>query len=151
MPKPEAKAQDSRYSDKHYPHWFQQENAPVLSHTLFKTTIAPEVGIEHPTLLVGIDNLRCDQWKTIEATVNAHYKVKDEMLYYSILPTATQYARNAIFSGHTPKEMETHYPKYWKNDTDEGGKNLYEDKFLETQLKRLGLSNLNHEYIKITN
>jgi hypothetical protein len=47
--------------------------------------------------------------------------------------------------------METHYPKYWKNDTDEGGKNLYEDKFLDTQLKRLGLSNLNHEYIKITN
>lgn len=149
--KTEANAQFSRFIDKNYPQWFQNENAPVLSHTLFKTKIAPEVGIEHPTLLVVIDNLRFDQWKTIESTVNSHYKVKDEMLYYSILPTATQYARNAIFSGLTPKEMETHYPKYWKNDTDEGGKNLYEDKFLETQLKRLGLSNLNHEYIKITN
>ena len=149
--KTEANAQFSRFIDKNYPQWFQNENAPVLSHTLFKNKIAPEVGKEHPTLLVVIDNLRFDQWKTIESTVNSHYKVKDEMLYYSILPTATQYARNAIFSGHTPKEMEKHYPKYWKNDTDEGGKNLYEDKFLETQLKRLGLSNLNHEYIKITN
>jgi hypothetical protein len=149
--KTEANTQFSRFIDKNYPQWFQGINAPVLSHTLFKTKIAQEVGIKQPTLLVVIDNLRFDQWKTIESTVNSHYKVKDEILYYSILPTATQYARNAIFSGLTPKEMETHYPKYWKNDSDEGGKNLYEDKFLEIQLKRLGLSNLNHEYIKITN
>lgn len=149
--KTEANAQFSRFIDKNYSKWFQQENAPVLSHTLFKTKIAPEIGTDHPNLLIVIDNLRYDQWKIIESTVNLHYKVKDEMLYYSILPTATQYARNAIFSGLTPKEMETNYPKYWKNDNEEGGKNLYEDKFLESQIKRMGLSSLKHEYIKITN
>jgi hypothetical protein len=67
-----------------------------------------------------------------------------------MLPTATQYARNAIFSGLLPLEMEKRYPQYWKNDVDEGGKNLYEAEFLTEQLKRLGL-NLKQEYYKITN
>jgi len=71
------------------------------------------------------------------------------MPYYSILPTATQYARNAIFSGLMPLEMEKKYPEWWKNDTDEGGKNLFEDKFLGEQLKRLGLD-LKWEYHKIS-
>jgi hypothetical protein len=60
--------------------------------------------------------------------------------YFSILPTATQYARNAIFSGLTPLEMEQKLPQYWKNDVDEGGKNQFEAEFLTEQLKRLGLN-----------
>ena len=67
-----------------------------------------------------------------------------------MLPTATQYARNAIFSGLTPLEMEKKFPQYWKNDTDDGGKNLYEGEFLTEQLKRLGLD-IKQEYYKITN
>ena len=87
----------------------------------------------------------------MESNVNKYYKIKNESLYYSILPTATQYSRNAIFSGLTPMEMENKFPNYWRNDNDEGGKNLYEDKFLDNQLLRLGYSNLIYEYIKITN
>ena len=94
--------------------------------------------------------MRYDQWKAFESIVNNHYKVDKEESYYSILPTATQYARNAIFSGLTPLEMERQLPQYWKNDTDEGGKNLYEAEFLNEQLKRLRL-NIKHEYYKITN
>jgi hypothetical protein len=70
-------------------------------------------------------------------------------MFYSILPTATQYARNAIFSGLMPSEMEKLYPQYWLNDTDEGGKNMFEKEFMETQLKRLGL-NLDWSYHKIS-
>ena len=79
------------------------------------------------------------------------YKKEKEVPFVSILPTATQYARNAIFSGLMPSDMEKLYPQFWKNDTDDGGKNLHEADFLESQMKRLGLSNLKCEYHKITN
>ena len=95
------------------------------------------------------DNLRYDQWKAIEPHLQAHYKKTEESTYFSILPTATQYARNALFSGLMPSEMEKLYPQYWKNDTDEGGKNLHEAQFLDAQLKRLGLQ-LKWSYHKIS-
>src|SRR5690606_38828722 len=101
-------------------------------------------------LFVVIDNLRYDQWKAFEEIINQHYKVDKGDYYYSILPTATQYARNAIFSGLTPLQMEKQLPQYRKNDVDDGGKDLYEAEFLEDQLKRLRL-NIKHEYHKITN
>ena len=129
----------------------ESHQAPVMSHTLFKNKIADELSPSQPTLLIVVDNLRYDQWKVLEPTVNTYYKTKEESLYYSILPTATQYARNAMFSGLMPSEMQNLFPQYWKNDTDEGGKNLFEAEFLEAQLDRLGLSHLKYEYIKITN
>jgi len=99
--------------------------------------------------LVVIDNLRYDQLRILEPIINNYYKKEEELSYYSILPTATQYARNAIFSGLTPLEMEKKHPDYWKNDIDDGGKNLFENEFLTAQLKRLNL-NIKHEYHKIT-
>lgn len=147
----EANQQFARFIEQNYAQWFQDNEAPILSHTLFKTKIVQHLSKEQPTLLVVIDNLRYDQWKTIEKTINTYYKTTENSMYYSILPTATQYARNALFSGLMPKEMETLYPEYWKNDTYEGGKNLHEDKFLDEQLKKLNLNYLTHEYIKITN
>jgi len=150
--KSEANTQFGKFIDKHYPTWFEPHtDAPTLSHTLFKDKIVPELGKEQPTLLVVIDNLRYDQWKAFEPIVNNYYKKVTESPFYSILPTATQYARNAIFSGLMPSDMEKLHPKLWKNDTDDGGKNLYENEFLEAQLKRLGLSHLKTEYHKITN
>ena len=149
--KTEANQQFGRFIEQNYTQWFQDNDAPILSHTLFKTKIVKHLSKEQPTLLVVIDNLRYDQWKTIEKTINTHYKTTENSMYYSILPTATQYARNALFSGLMPKEMERLFPEYWKNDTDEGGKNLHEDKFLDEQLKRLNINHLTHEYIKITN
>ncbi len=84
----------------------------------------PELSKDQPTLLVVIDNLRYDQWKAFEPIIGNYYKKENEESFYSILPTATQYARNAIFSGLMPSDMEKIHPNYWKNDTDEGGKNL---------------------------
>ncbi|TLF44914.1 T9SS response regulator signal transducer PorX [Maribacter aurantiacus] len=146
--KVEANNQFGKFIDKNYEDWFHGGDAPVLSHTLFKNWVAPEIKDEK-TLLIVVDNLRYDQWYSFEDTVGLFYKKTKEKSYYSILPTATQYARNAIFSGLTPLDMEKKYPDWWKNDTDEGGKNLYEDKFLEAQLKRLGLD-LKWEYHKIS-
>lgn len=96
-----------------------------------------------------IDNLRYDQWFAFEDALTPFYKKTREIPYYSILPTATQYARNAIFSGLTPLDMSRKHPEWWRNDTDEGGKNLFEDQFLGSQLKRLGLD-INWEYHKIS-
>jgi CheY-like chemotaxis protein len=150
--KVEANTQFGKYIDKNYTKWFgNNADAPIMSHTLFKQKIAPELSKEQPTLLVVIDNLRYDQWKVFEPIINNYYKKESEIGFFSILPTATQYARNAIFSGLMPSDMEKLFSKYWKNDTDEGGKNLYEAEFLESQMKRLNLNHLTYEYHKITN
>ncbi|RED49504.1 T9SS response regulator signal transducer PorX [Seonamhaeicola aphaedonensis] len=150
--KTEANIQFGKFIEKNYSNWFQPNtNAPVMSHTLFKERVVPEINEEQPTVFVVIDNLRYDQWKAFEPIINNYYKKEKEEAYFSILPSATQYARNAIFSGLMPSDMEKLFPQYWKNDTDEGGKNLFEAEFLETQMKRLGLNHLNYEYFKITN
>src|SRR5690606_34010714 len=147
----EANSQFGKFIEKNYENWFDpKEDKPVLSHNLFRELVVPELKKKQPILFVVIDNLRYDQWKAFEGVINNHYKLEKEQAYYSILPTATQYARNAIFSGLTPLEMEKKYPQYWKNDVEEGGKNLYEAEFLTEQLRRLGL-NIKQEYYKITN
>ncbi|TQI70682.1 response regulator receiver domain-containing protein [Gramella sp. Hel_I_59] len=148
--KQEANNQFFKFISKNYEDWFQQGGEPpVMSHTLFKKKILPEIKPGEPTLLVVVDNLRYDQWKSLEPIITTHYKKEKEDAYFSILPTATQYARNAIFSGMMPSEMEKLFPEYWKNDTEEGGKNLHESDFLREQLKRLG-KDLRYEYHKIT-
>ena len=150
--KAEANMQFGKFIERNYEDWFQPKaDKPILSHEIFGELVAPEIRKkDQPILFVVIDNLRYDQWKAFESVVNNHYKLEKEVSYFSILPTATQYARNAIFSGLTPLEMEKKFPQYWKNDPDEGGKNLYEGEFLTEQLKRLGL-NIKQEYYKITN
>lgn len=148
--KQEANNQFFKFISKNYEDWFQRGGEPpVMSHTLFEKNILPEIKSGEPTLLVVVDNLRYDQWKSLEPIITTHYKKEKEDAYFSILPTATQYARNAIFSGMMPSEMEKLFPEYWKNDTEEGGKNLHESDFLREQLKRLG-KDLRYEYHKIT-
>ena len=150
--KVEANHQFGKFIEKNYEDWFNPNtDSPTLSHTLFKEKIVPRFSNQQPTLLVVIDNLRYDQWRILEPIINKFYKKEEEESYFSILPTATQYARNSIFSGLMPSDMEQLFPQYWKNDTDEGGKNLHEADFLEAQLKRLGLQNVSYEYHKITN
>ena len=147
--KEEANSQFYKFIKNNYSDWFHGNDRPVLSHTLFKEVIAPQIEKDPGTLLIVIDNLRYDQLRVLEPIISEYYKSIDEKSFFSILPTATQYARNAIFSGLTPLDMEKKYPQYWKNDTDEGGKNMYENEFFTEQLKRMNL-NLVHEYYKIT-
>ncbi|HZW77110.1 MAG TPA: bifunctional response regulator/alkaline phosphatase family protein [Flavobacteriaceae bacterium] len=148
--KSEANNQFCKFIEKNYPLWFSKEaDAPLMSHKLFREKIKPELKSGTPTLLIVVDNLRLDQWKALEPFINASYKKTSEDLFLSILPTATQYARNAIFSGLMPSDMEKLHPDLWLNDTDEGGKNMKEEEFLAAQLKRLGMD-INWSYHKIS-
>lgn len=149
--KTEANNQFCKFIEKNYKNWFATDaHRPTMSHTLFREKVVPQLSKEQSTLLVVIDNLRYDQWKAFEPIINNYFKKESEEAFFSILPTATQYARNAIFSGLMPSEMEKLHPDLWLNDTDEGGKNMHEDEFLFAQMKRLGV-NLKTEYHKITN
>jgi len=149
--KQEANSLFFKFVKKNYSDWISDsDNAPILSNSLFKNVILPKIKTSKGTLLVVIDNLRYDQFNIIEKTINKYYKKEEEIPYFSILPTATQYARNSIFSGLMPLEMEQKHPNYWKNDIDEGGKNLYEKEFLQEQLKRLRVD-IKFSYHKITN
>ena len=140
-----------KFVERNYQDWFNgSDDKPVMSRTLFREWVVPQIKKDDvPTVFIVIDNLRYDQWKSFEPIIGNYYKKESEKTYYSILPTATQYARNAIFSGLMPSDMEKKHPDLWLNDTDEGGKNQNEDKFLDAQLKRLGL-NLKWDYHKIT-
>ncbi len=149
MQKKEANHVFADFIEDNYLDWMSGNDSPVMIHQVVKEKIAPQIGKEKLTVLV-IDNLRFDQWKVIEPLVSEYYSKNSEEIVYSILPTATHYARNAFFSGLMPIEMEKRFPNLWKNEEDEGGKNLHEKEFLEANLKRLG-KNCKWTYTKITN
>ena len=138
-----------KFIKKNYQEYLTSSNQPTFSHTMFTNYVVPNLSSDQGVLWIVIDNLRYDQYRMLEPLINNYYKKEEEYSYYSILPTATQYARNSIFSGLMPSEMEKKHPKLWKNDTDEGGKNMFENEFLRHQINRLNLS-INHEYYKIT-
>jgi CheY-like chemotaxis protein len=138
----------AEFIEQNYPSWIQAKEAPVLSHQLYREKIRPE--LQKKTLLVVIDNLRYDQWRKIAPIIDLYYQIDREEVICSILPTATQYARNALFSGLTPLEMERQHPDLWKNEIDQGGKNNEEAAFFKAQLKRLGDS-IKWSYDKISN
>lgn len=150
--KAEANTEFFKFINRNYVDWIQgKEDAPIMSHNLFAKKIAPHITKKKPTFMILIDNLRFDQWKSIEHIIHESFRVKEEDMFYSILPTSTQYSRNAIFSGLLPVEIERRFPFEWKNDDEEGGKNLYEKQFLEYQLNKLNLKDLKWDYLKITN
>ncbi len=149
MQKKEANTQFSKFIENNYLDWLNQvEESPQMVHTLFKDKINPMLDKSDVFVLV-IDNLRYDQWCMLSPIFSKYFTIKNEEIIYSILPTATQYARNAFFAGLMPSEIQKKYPEYWKNDEDEGGKNLFESQLLEAQLARLGRS-VKWSYNKIT-
>ena len=148
--KEEANIQFAKFIENNYEHWLNSNDKPLMNHTLFKEKIKPEVE-KGKTLLLVIDNLRYDQWKVIEPLFTKFYNKTSEDYLYSILPTATQYARNAFFAGLLPSEIEKKYPDKWFNDNEEGNKNEFEHDFLRDQMKRLGLQAKTSKYIKILN
>lgn len=148
--KEEANIQFAKFIEKNYEKWLHDSEKPLMSHTLFQQKVKPELSNEK-VLLLMIDNLRYDQWKVIEPLFSKFYNKTSEDAYYSILPTATQYARNAFFSGLMPSEISTRYPEQWLNDNEIGNKNNFEEYFLKEQMNRLGLSHHSMKYIKILN
>ncbi len=150
MQKKEANNLFARFIENNYLDWLNgTEEAPQMLHTLIKDKIAPSIGKEKLFVLV-IDNLRFDQWKVLQPIFSKYFSQESEEMIFSILPTATHYARNAFFAGLMPSEIEKKFPNLWLNEEDEGGKNMHEKELLEANLKRLG-KNVKWSYNKITN
>ena len=126
MQKSEANSQFFKFVKNNYKDWMNGENPPLMSHNLIRKKVVPLMSNDKPTYLIVIDNLRYDQWKIIEPSVLEDFVIKTDEMYTSILPTSTQYARNSIFSGLLPSEIQKRHPSMWKNDDDHGGKNMYE-------------------------
>jgi DNA-binding response OmpR family regulator len=151
--KQQANTEFSKFIVKHYAEWLDKNKqvGPVLSHEVMRQYVFPKIAQGEPTILLLLDNLRFDQWKVIEPFLNELFRTEEEDYFYSILPTATQYSRNAIFAGLTPAEIEQAFPDKWKNDMEEGGKNLHEDFFLGKQIERVFRKGIKWDYVKVTN
>ncbi len=153
MQQDEANNMFSRFIERNYISWVNNKSndKPVLSHTLIRDKVLPRLeGTDKPLFLILIDNLRYDQWKTIQPLVEEYFRTEDDGIYYSILPTTTQYARNALFSGLMPSEIRKRFPKYWVDEEDEGTKNQYEGELLGEQLRRFG-KDIRYSYNKVLN
>ncbi|HMP30706.1 MAG TPA: PglZ domain-containing protein, partial [Saprospiraceae bacterium] len=151
MQKQEANKEFSKYIIKNYLDWIKKEGGPILSNNLMRNFVLNKLDQDAPAVFILLDNLRYDQWKTIEPIVSELFKIESEDYFYSILPTTTQYSRNAIFAGLMPRDIEKIYPDWWLNDNEEGGKNLKEGELLANQVKRLLRKDLKIDYIKVTN
>ena len=139
--KVEANVNFCRFIKRNYESWLNDPNAskPLLSHQILKKKVFPEVNSSRPTFLMVIDNLRYDQWKSIEPELLEYFSIDKEETYYSILPTTTAYARNAIFSGLLPSEMARIHPDLWVGEDIDDGKNNAEDQFLERHIRKNNL------------
>ena len=108
----------------------------IMSPDVMKHAVFPLLDKGEKVLLCVIDNFRYDQWKMIQPLISEFYSIRTEEQYTSILPTATQYARNAIFSGLLPLQIQEMYPQYWVEEGDEDSKNQYEKELVQTLLDR---------------
>ncbi len=143
MQKEEANRGFGKYIKQNYMDWMSRfdgkgakdDSMPILSPELFKTKVFPLLNEGEKVFLIVLDNFRYDQWKMLEKEIGDQFEI-DEDLYCSILPTATQYARNAIFSGLMPEQIEKMFPELWVDEDEEEGKNLNEEPLIKTQLER---------------
>ncbi|MDP4239317.1 MAG: bifunctional response regulator/alkaline phosphatase family protein [Bacteroidota bacterium] len=137
MQKTEANSTFAKFIRKNYVNWFEHpENRPLMSQDLFKTKVFPLLDNGEKVFFVLVDNFRYDQWKVIRELLNEFYQFNEEELYCSLLPTATQYARNSIFSGLLPLQIQQMFPDLWVEEEEEEGKNLNEKDLIQTMFQR---------------
>lgn len=144
MQKEEANLGFAKYVRNNYMAWVDPEQAaplraggsrPLMSPDIFKERIFPALGQGDKVFLIVIDNFRWDQWRVLAQEIGDQFDIEEEM-YMSILPTATQYARNAIFSGLMPSKIARMFPDLWVDEDEEEGKNLNEESLIRTQIER---------------
>ena len=133
--KSDANAQFCKYIKRNYESWIDSESRPLMSNDVFKRKVFPLLDAGEKVFFVLIDNFRLDQWRIIKPLLAEYYNIEED-LYCSILPTATQYARNAIFSGLMPVQIEKMFPELWVDEDSEEGKNVNESPLIQTQLDR---------------
>ncbi|MBP3790299.1 MAG: bifunctional response regulator/alkaline phosphatase family protein [Prevotella sp.] len=138
MQKEEANLGFAKFVKANYLDWVSSptpEDTPLLSHRIFKERIFPLLDQKQKVFLVVLDNFRYDQWRMLAHELADQFEIEED-LYCSILPTATQYARNAIFSGLMPNKIAEMFPDLWVDEDEEEGKNLNEAPLIQTQLDR---------------
>ncbi|HLN20270.1 MAG TPA: PglZ domain-containing protein [Bacteroidales bacterium] len=137
----EANFSFSKFIMNNYLNWLKPENTarPILSPALFQKKVFPLMNTGETLFFILIDNMRYDQWKTISSSLTGMYRIVEEDFYASILPTATQFSRNAIFAGLMPNKIAENMPALWVNDDEEEGKNNFEEQFFDKQLKSRSL------------
>lgn len=147
----EANNSFSKFMINNYLKWFEtsSKDRPLLSHELFTEKIFPHVSEKRPLFFILIDNMRYDQWKTIAGELSGMFRILEEEIYFSILPTATQYSRNSIFAGMMPSQIESSMPQFWINDDEDEGKNKFEEDLFRNQLSRKRM-NYKWSYNKIS-
>lgn len=137
MQKEEANNSFAKFVRKNYLSWVVPGTTqrPLMSPDIFKKCVFPAVNNGEKVFLIVIDNFRYDQWRTLAQDIGEMFDVNEDM-YMSILPTATQYARNAIFSGLMPEQIERMFPDLWVDEDEEEGKNINEEPLIRTQIER---------------
>ena len=135
MQKNEANSAFCKFVKRNYESWLNSDNHPLMSHEIFKKKVFPILDKGEKVFFILIDNFRLDQWRIIKPILAEYFNI-DEDIYTSILPTATQYARNAIFSGLMPIQIEKMFPELWVDEDSEEGKNLNESPLIQTQIDR---------------
>ena len=135
MQKRDANSTFCKFVKREYEKWVTTDNHPLMSHELFKRKVFPLLDAGKKVCFILIDNFRLDQWKVLQPLVQDNFDIKEE-LYTTILPTSTQYARNAIFAGLLPLQIATMFPSLWVDEDEDEGLNVHEEELIQTQLDR---------------
>ncbi|HFE63455.1 MAG TPA: response regulator [Caldithrix sp.] len=149
----ECNVEFGKFIDKNYQNWIHGiTERPTLSIDIVKNYVYPRLKDGQRVVFVVIDCLRLDQWLTLQSYFYDFFNISKDY-YYSILPTATPFARNAIFSGLYPLDIERRYPELWaQGEDDDYSRNRYEDKLIYDQLRVLGLKLRSEpKYVKVLN
>ncbi|RXE71789.1 PglZ domain-containing protein [Muribaculaceae bacterium Isolate-002 (NCI)] len=135
MQKEEANTEFYKFVKRNYEDWLSGDDRPAMSDTIFRRSVFPMLDNGEKLFFVLVDNFRLDQWQIVKPLLADTFTF-EEKLYTSILPTATQYARNAIFSGLMPEQIARLFPDLWVDEEEEEGKNLNEAPLITTQFER---------------
>ena len=142
MQKQDANSAFAKFVRRNYKDWVQQilhlekrDGRPLMSPELFKTMVFPRLDKGEKLFFIVIDNFRLDQWRAIQPILSQYFTCHED-IYCSILPTATQYARNAIFSGLMPDSIARMFPDLWVDEDAEESKNINEEPLIQSQLDR---------------
>ena len=149
MQRKQANSAFAKFIRQNYEQWFQSpDTRPMLSTDIFRNAVFPLLDEGKKVFMIVVDNFRYSQWKTIQPLIAESFSIQTEQLYSAILPTATQYARNAIFSGLMPLQIQQQFPQYWVEEGDEETKNKFEKELVGTLLHRYR-KHYDYTYFKI--
>ena len=135
LQKRDANANFCKFVKRYYEDWVTTDEHPLMSYEIFSKRVFPMLDKGEKVCFFLIDNFRLDQWRVLQPLLSEFYNSSED-LYTTILPTSTQYARNAIFAGLMPYDIANMFPQYWVEEDEDEGLNVHEEELIATQLQR---------------